>query len=65
MVEALSAPITWGDAQLRVGASIGIAVYPHDGEDASQLLRLSDQAMYRVKRSTKNAYGFASRAAPT
>ena len=65
VVEALSAPITWGDAQLRVGASIGIAVYPHDGEDASQLLRLSDQAMYRVKRSTKNAYGFASRGAPT
>jgi diguanylate cyclase (GGDEF)-like protein/PAS domain S-box-containing protein len=34
---------------LRVGASIGISVYPQDGADAETLLRLADIAMYRAK----------------
>ena len=34
---------------LRVGASIGISVYPQDGGDAETLLRLADIAMYRAK----------------
>lgn len=38
---------------LRMGASIGIAVYPDDGEDASALLRKADQAMYRDKSSRR------------
>jgi diguanylate cyclase (GGDEF)-like protein/PAS domain S-box-containing protein len=34
---------------LRVGASIGISVYPQDGADAETLLRLADIAMARAK----------------
>ena len=35
--------------ELRVGASIGIAVFPHDGATAAELLAHADQAMYRAK----------------
>jgi predicted signal transduction protein with EAL and GGDEF domain len=37
---------------LRVGASIGISVYPQDGQDAETLLRLADIAMYRAKQDS-------------
>jgi diguanylate cyclase (GGDEF)-like protein/PAS domain S-box-containing protein len=39
---------------LRVGASIGISVYPQDGADAETLLRLADIAMARAKQSHEN-----------
>ncbi|WP_317203348.1 putative bifunctional diguanylate cyclase/phosphodiesterase [Janthinobacterium sp.] len=42
---------------LRVGASIGISVYPQDGGDAETLLRLADIAMYRAKQGGLNEEG--------
>lgn len=44
----------------RVGVSIGIALYPADGVEAGDLIRKADEALYRVKRKTKNAYAFYS-----
>ena len=41
-----------------VTASIGIAFYPHDGEDSEILLRHADQAMYHAKHKGKNTYQF-------
>lgn len=63
-IAALSEPIAWDETLLHVGASIGIALYPRDGVDGRQLLRLADQAMYRVKRTTKNGYGFVEEPSP-
>ena len=41
-----------------VGASIGIAFYPDNGETASQLVKVADDAMYAAKSSGKNCYRF-------
>jgi diguanylate cyclase (GGDEF)-like protein len=39
-----------------ISASIGVAVYPNDAEDADQLMRYADQAMYKAKQKGKNRY---------
>ena len=49
LLQSLNAPFIIDGHDLRVGASIGISVYPQDGEDAETLLRLADIAMYRAK----------------
>ncbi len=46
---ALTEPFVIDGHQLRVGASIGISVYPQDGSDAEVLLRLADIAIVRAK----------------
>jgi diguanylate cyclase (GGDEF)-like protein len=42
--------------QLHVSCSIGIAVYPHDGEDAPTLTKNADVALYQVKEQGRNNY---------
>lgn len=42
-----------------VTASIGVAVYPHHAGDAVTLLQAADQAMFAIKRASKNGVGVA------
>ncbi|CDG84394.1 putative bifunctional diguanylate cyclase/phosphodiesterase [Janthinobacterium agaricidamnosum] len=49
LLASLEQPFLIDSHDLRVGASIGISVYPQDGGDAETLLRLADIAMYRAK----------------
>jgi diguanylate cyclase (GGDEF)-like protein/PAS domain S-box-containing protein len=51
---ALTAPFIIDEHDLRVGASVGIAVYPQDGQDAETLLRMADIAMQRAKEKAEN-----------
>ena len=50
----LEAPFQIAGHDLRVGASIGISVYPQDGADAETLLRMADIAMQRAKERVEN-----------
>jgi len=50
VLAALGAPSRVGDHVLRLTASIGISIYPDDGEDAGTLIDRADAAMYRAKR---------------
>ena len=51
--------IVHGD-ECRVTASIGISVYPQDGEDSQLLMKHADMAMYCAKEEGKNNYQFYS-----
>lgn len=46
---ALATPFIAGGHRLLVGASIGVAIHPDDGSDATSLLHHADQTMYRAK----------------
>lgn len=59
MLETLGQPFTLdGGQQVYVRASIGISVFPNDGQDASELVRNSDAAMYESKRRGRNSFSF-------
>lgn len=51
-------PIAVKHLDMRVSLSIGIAVYPYDGETADTLMKHADMAMYRAKEQGKNQYQF-------
>jgi diguanylate cyclase (GGDEF)-like protein len=50
LINALAAPSRIGDQVLRLTASIGIAIYPDDGEDVASLMHCADVAMYQARR---------------
>ena len=50
------------DDAVAISASIGISVFPRDGEEIEALLHQADSAMYKAKKSGKNTYRFASSA---
>jgi EAL domain-containing protein (putative c-di-GMP-specific phosphodiesterase class I) len=49
LLECVNAPFSVDELSLEVGASIGIARYPEDGEDSHALMRCADIAMYAAK----------------
>ncbi|MDD5249084.1 MAG: EAL domain-containing protein [Rhodocyclaceae bacterium] len=55
---ALNQPIMIADKAVHAPPSIGIALYPEDGEDIETLLRNADTALYRVKATGRNAWLF-------
>ena len=55
---AFAAPLQLGDNKIDLAASIGIAVFPEDGEDARVLIDRADAAMYLAKRRPGSSYCF-------
>ena len=58
LVEALAAPVDVRGHEVFVTASIGIALFPTDGNDAETLLAAADAAMYRAKQAGRNSFQF-------
>ncbi len=59
VLAAICAPHVIDGHAVRVSASIGISLYPPDGDDATALLRRADTAMYEAKAGGQNGYRFA------
>ena len=62
IVEAMSAPFDLHGHQVVIGASVGVAAAPSDGEDADELLKKADMALYRAKADGRGAFHFFERA---
>ena len=56
IVERVSAPIMAGSHELHVTPSVGVSVYPTDGQDVHTLLRHADMAMYQAKASGRRCF---------
>ena len=51
--KGIGKPITYNGHQFKIGASIGVAIYPEDASTAEALLALADQRMYENKQRRK------------
>ena len=60
ILETVAQPLLLREGSYGVTASIGIATFPQDGRDASDLLKNADIAMYRAKEQGKNNFQFHS-----
>ena len=58
LISVLSAPFELEEQMITLTASIGISVYPEDGEDVDTLLKNADTAMYAAKEQGRNNYTF-------
>ncbi len=61
ILDMLATPLCCEEHEFFLSASIGICIYPQDGEDETRLLRNADTAMYRAKEAGRGAYRFYSR----
>ena len=56
--EVIAAPYHIAGHEINISATIGISLFPQDGEDAKGLMRNADAAMYDAKESGRNRYQF-------
>ena len=61
ILREVAVPCVLEGTEVNVGISLGIAVYPGDGEDPETLMKHADAAMYRAKREGRNRYQFFSK----
>jgi len=61
LLDALSRPMAIDGHKLQITASIGVSLYPQDGDSAELLLKHADAAMYRVKHLGRNGVQFYTR----
>lgn len=56
IIDTFNTPFELGGHQVYVSASIGVTIYPGDGEDVETLVKNADVAMFRAKSSGKNHF---------
>ena len=62
LINVLKEPIQIGAHALTTTASVGIALYPENGEDVNTLIKHADSAMYLAKETGKNQFQFYTQA---
>lgn len=60
ILSALSMPLSVANSPQRIGASLGIAVFPDHAPSMDRLIHIADLAMYEAKRSGENQYRLGS-----
>ncbi len=58
LVDALAQPFDLDGHQVEIGTSIGIALYPRDGDSQQALMRAADTALYRAKQEKRGIFRF-------
>jgi diguanylate cyclase (GGDEF)-like protein len=58
LITVLSEPIQLPHGEVRIGASVGVALFPADGRDADDLIRKADVALYRAKSEARGEVRF-------
>ena len=58
IVSSVHEPFKMDCGDAKIGASIGIALYPEHGETTAALMKAADDAMYKIKKSGKGAAAF-------
>lgn len=59
MIKSLNLPTYMTKKEIQVTPSIGISLYPRNGESGTILIKKADEAMYQAKNSGKNNFHFA------
>jgi|GEM_PF-1165602 len=62
LMDSISKPYLLGSQELHITPSIGISIYPDDGEEPSTLLKNADTALYAAKDAGRNNYQFYTKA---
>ncbi|HZG82287.1 MAG TPA: EAL domain-containing protein [Brevibacillus sp.] len=58
IIQELEKPFVWNGHEFNISCSIGISLFPDDGEQAEDLLKRADTALYTVKSRGRNGYDF-------
>ncbi len=56
IVKALNSPFKIMSKEVNISGSVGISIFPDDGNDVEELIKSADASMYSVKNSGKNSY---------
>jgi diguanylate cyclase (GGDEF)-like protein len=56
LIKSVGEPHFISGQELRTTLSVGISMYPDDGDDAETLMRKADMAMYQAKKAGRNSY---------
>lgn len=60
VLESLEQPFVIQGHACKIGGSIGISIFPDDGDNMEEIIRQADDAMYLAKRDGKGNYQFAN-----
>jgi diguanylate cyclase (GGDEF)-like protein len=58
VIDVLSQPVVLDGCLLKTGSSIGVSMYPKDGQEAEELMLNSDKALYEAKANGRGVYQF-------